>query len=116
MRISDWSSDVCSSDLSRQGKLYLLLPQQAGVFRGRGGHTRSCLHIRDVLLDDPSHTGGDREEGASGAAASASDELSRDRRAGCESSQAHRGDRQHAMDTRSEENTSELQSLMRNSY
>src|SRR3546814_9905021 len=54
---------------SRQGKLYLLLPQQAGVFRGRGGHTRSCLHIRDVLLDD-----------------------------------------------RSEEHTSELQSLMRISY
>src|SRR3546814_16534693 len=58
----------------------LLQPQQAGVFRGRGGHTRSCLHIRDVLLDDPSHTGGDREEGASGAAATDSDELGSERR------------------------------------
>src|SRR3546814_7640942 len=38
MRISDWSSDVCSSDLPQLGCLFLglLLPAMQGVERGIG--------------------------------------------------------------------------------
>src|SRR3546814_2612956 len=74
MRISDWSSDVCSSDL-RSGDGYA----------GRRG-----THRRDI--GRPPHPG----------------------RCGSSSAALHRADRADA--ARSEEHTSELQSLMRISY
>src|SRR3546814_9063481 len=95
MRISDWSSDVCSSDLLGAALVDHaddvgdpdVLPAdaernqqvEAGQRRraGAGGHQ---LHLADLLADQP--------------------EAVVDRRA----------------DDRSEEHTSELQSLMRSSY
>src|SRR3546814_2563924 len=38
MRISDWSSDVCSSDLD-QGRPVPPFPEQAGARRGRAGRS-----------------------------------------------------------------------------
>src|SRR3546814_11685901 len=47
MRISDWSSDVCSSDLCRRGRLYRW--RKAGGRRDRSGSRRigkSFIHFR----------------------------------------------------------------------
>src|SRR3546814_20754029 len=59
MRISDWSSDVCSSDLVVTGQVDLLLLEQPrfvriGVDRAgqRGaecGHVRAAVALRDVV-------------------------------------------------------------------
>src|SRR3546814_3562317 len=91
MRISDWSSDVCSSDLARV--------------------------LRELL-----HLGGDDGEGAAGIAGA----LGLDRGVQCEhvGGLGDRFDRladllhllHHRGEIRSEEHTSELQSLMRISY
>src|SRR3546814_9139910 len=94
MRISDWSSDVCSSDL-------LVLSDQAveavegGVFN-RLGHrwAAGLLEPPDELLacgaryrtDGSGHQAGEKVDGTA------------------------------VLDERSEEHTSELQSLMRSSY
>src|SRR3546814_10769876 len=91
MRISDWSSDVCSSDLRRGRLRHHLEPRRLsrmspapetvrGFFYGENSHDNTHRHPPDLSRR-------------------ASD---RDRRRG----------RQH----RSEEHTSELQSLMRISY
>src|SRR3546814_6465261 len=107
MRISDWSSDVCSSDLgfesqlpeiararrcAQRGKLAVLADRLAGIARRdahagqqqRGGNPQ----LRSALLDA---FGGDLQV-----------EVAR-LRTGLQT-------------RRSEEHTSELQSLMRNSY
>src|SRR3546814_10026254 len=76
MRISDWSSDVCSSDLSSFARRVLTLPRRSASRRS-GRRARSCAWRR-------------------------SDEVPT--RANCGSA------------SRSEEHTSELQSLMRISY
>src|SRR3546814_13030447 len=55
MRISDWSSDVCSSDLAQRGKLAVLTDGLAGIARRsahagqqqRGGNPQ----LRPALLD-----------------------------------------------------------------
>src|SRR3546814_5335037 len=97
MRISDWSSDVCSSDLTSSARVRRLLEQprqMRGVrrdhLRGLGHFLRRFLQILEVgrshRLADPI-AGGDR------------------------------GDRPaDVVERRSEEHTSELQSLMRTSY
>src|SRR3546814_6476769 len=77
MRISDWSSDVCSSDLSSFARRVLTLPRRSASRRS-GRRARSCAWRR-------------------------SDEVPT--RANCGSASR-----------RSEEHTSELQSLMRISY
>src|SRR3546814_8120490 len=96
MRISDWSSDVCSSDLHSdrrddRGVAAILLDQQRhphrGEHHGEGGEG-VAHHHREERHAEP--------EG--------------ERRA----EQAALGDRRDAR--RSEEHTSELQSLMRISY
>src|SRR3546814_3924548 len=98
MRISDWSSDVCSSDLCRCGKVGEAQPfQESGL---------SCiLYGQDVFhtLLLTVH------ENAIGPFA---DRLCE----GVTQSVANRGNVQGASVSRSEEHTSELQSLMRNSY
>src|SRR3546814_17657460 len=43
MRISDWSSDVCSSDLHRP------------IARGVGGHVEHVLNAVDLLLERGGH-------------------------------------------------------------
>src|SRR3546814_10102839 len=80
MRISDWSSDVCSSDLRDDGLFYRLLPERKGRLAAGGRF--------QVLAFS------ERERG-------------RDAR--------NWGD-DYPFASRSEEHTSELQSLMRISY
>src|SRR3546814_6933049 len=96
MRISDWSSDVCSSDLHPQDliKNFFLLVARQIVQRAcqegtAGGGTGTRLHCRQRLQQPM-----DKQ-----AAAEATPRIRPERRA-----------------RRSEEHTSELQSLMRISY
>src|SRR3546814_2185734 len=94
MRISDWSSDVCSSDLNRSRELYRtvsrstpLHPQGGATQRNRVGHQRGPRDAR------PAHL----------------------RRVGnCLRVGFHEGGGLGS--ERSEEHTSELQTLMRDSY
>src|SRR3546814_4920890 len=87
MRISDWSSDVCSSDLSS-----LRAARDGGAGRNRRQRTRSAAHDR------------------CGASALAVRDQRSSRKRPCG------GISCSATVTRSEEHTSELQSLMRISY
>src|SRR3546814_5615412 len=85
MRISDWSSDVCSSDLAHGGGNPGVQPSGGESDEG-SGHGQSFLTSHDQHprhMDTTRRTAGDRLAGCAG---------------------------------RSEEHTSELQSLMRISY
>src|SRR3546814_8441115 len=109
MRISDWSSDVCSSDLSCQ--------QASAAEESSDAQDRPAVSACRV--------------GPAGADARPCSELQRQCRRQCHSPRKRlcrrpgehpaiqlanrRGQRRHAA-TRSEEHTSELQSLMRISY
>src|SRR3546814_6292153 len=109
MRISDWSSDVCSSDLGHRGgdragnraqhapKCRKL--QGTGNFKERAGKERGSR-------EKPGEVGEGRGSGL--AAGAAAQRLGLQRNVA-----AHRADR---AERRSEEHTSELQSLMRISY
>src|SRR3546814_9645142 len=97
MRISDWSSDVCSSDLRRQGR-----GQSA---RGDGGDGRQARrHEGNGGLPARSQSRQGAGHGAEAGAAAAAAGTTRS----TEATQTAEG--------RSEEHTSELQSLMRISY
>src|SRR3546814_3575991 len=107
MRISDWSSDVWSSDLSpgRAPRPKALSDGQRkggrsplSLFGDRRHRLRRCVGIILVHLHDPA---------ADMAARPAVEEIDE---------QADRGPDQEEDDARSEEHTSELQSLMRISY
>src|SRR3546814_6023634 len=91
MRISDWSSDVCSSDLCK------CITIQASTHSARGSHgrhLRSRIHTHRSL---PDHGAGNRTS--------------------CpQAGQARQDSLHHSPRWRSEEHTSELQSLMRISY
>src|SRR3546814_3776376 len=92
MRISDWSSDVCSSDLVRLG------PRRAGPVEHLAVHVLA-EHIHGVgHLQQPCapHL---RQRGVAGALEQRVAHIARENRA-----------------ARSEEHTSEIQSLMRISY
>src|SRR3546814_7337112 len=88
MRISDWSSDVCSSDLDVPDVAQLYALCDAAPRRGSAGGTRHA--------------------GQRGLSSGACPDLDAQRR---DLSDAHR-----SPEYRSEEHTSELQSLMRRSY
>src|SRR3546814_3858434 len=96
MRISDWSSDVCSSDLD----FGILAGFMAVGQRHRGLQRRAKLFLRHQVA----HAGVDRLV----------------QRVGRQRGAVHLADqvRRHlaGTETRSEEHTSELQSLMRISY
>src|SRR3546814_10743114 len=99
MRISDWSSDVCSSDLLA-GRLWRpALDARAALYLPRGDGARACPRRLAVQrqYDRPDH---------------------RDIRDRCAEAALSRAYRQHRrlVVPRSEEHTSELQSLMRISY
>src|SRR3546814_9183830 len=99
MRISDWSSDVCSSDLRPRHNFY-----------GENVHAPVCRrrHCRGVHLR--------RQRGPCRCADPArvvGDEIRRHR---CEHAGRAAPDAGDDEETRSEEHTSELQSLMRTSY
>src|SRR3546814_10865142 len=111
MRISDWSSDVCSSDLDREAHRLAL---QGDARTRRAGHAERsaiagadrgadrrnlilCLESRDVIFLEPRQMMEDRR-----------------RRGDRIAAEEHRQPRKLcAGDERSEEHTSELQSLMR---
>src|SRR3546814_4822606 len=103
MRISDWSSDVCSSDLRTEGEARCLWPAIMIV-----DHRRNARRIGIACLGEfgmrPRGAGVDREArrtiAGDGRAAGILQCLPRTSEIGA----------------RSEEHTSELQSLMRNSY
>src|SRR3546814_3916110 len=120
MRISDWSSDVCSSDLAAQvsclGELLATVDEQeigVGSFQQGATLGRKDLHAVAEQREAGQHFGrrlqgaGEEEESAhldSFQAGPRSEPLGKD--IGCEPPERRR----------SEEHTSELQSLMRNSY
>src|SRR3546814_6410490 len=93
MRISDWSSDVCSSDL---GRTITIEPLRVVPFSHDVGV--AGIPLRHANLSGTDQRSGSREAPVS---------LPR-RSAG--------GDLENICNPRSEENTSELQSLMRISY
>src|SRR3546814_6552174 len=113
MRISDWSSDVCSSDLERDIELAHVRRQDGDAERRSvridQQSSQHRLEVMDVAVDLVAELGfglvmlGDLAD------------LGRIQ-------QPHRAPREHAAVAleiglpRSEEHTSELQSLMRNSY
>src|SRR3546814_6299344 len=118
MRISDWSSDVCSSDLWVAESQRSLPPITAGRFRIRGSHVTEPAPpgAIDLLIDANAAFGTGRHETTRGCLLALQD-IARRRPArrpvtpvldmGCGSG---------VLAMRSEEHTSELQSLMRISY
>src|SRR3546814_6126778 len=104
MRISDWSSDVCSSDLVAERALMRLAVELIHGHDAEGaGRYAIAAAVADVLLHD---------HGV---------ELGAENRAGRAGFQTGRGVAvlahvAHHQPARSEEHTSELQSLMRISY
>src|SRR3546814_10006217 len=99
MRISDWSSDVCSSDLAPRHGITGDGLQRAAIVGaiGRGLNDHGAVEAQpgECLCV---HVGG-RQRGRIGASLRQREEVERTENMG-----------------RSEEHTSELQSLMRNSY
>src|SRR3546814_10282070 len=105
MRISDWSSDVCSSDLQQAG---YDADQQAQVDadrpRAESVHRTQDQHHRELPAQEAAeHVAGFLRESRHGA-----EVVARHQRRGAFD--------EHVPVARSEEHTSELQSLMRNSY
>src|SRR3546814_5955149 len=96
MRISDWSSDVCSSDLRRQSR-----PRQ-----GRRRRDRAVARLSQHAPQARRRRGGEQRRGAFRAARRHPDDQRRLAAAPLTPTAA----------IRSEEHTSELQSLMRISY
>src|SRR3546814_1630679 len=107
MRISDWSSDVCSSDLIQHGRV------AHGLCRGQQDADRgadACEELSGLwrVHADPGRSGG-RDQRAAGYRRAEPPALqAQTRRAGRKLRPRGVG--------RSEEHTSELQSLMRISY
>src|SRR3546814_3185639 len=102
MRISDWSSDVCSSDLERPGQ----------VDRGAAARREAAIEDVDahVGVGQQGVAGAQHEEGG----VHVEHALVQEDVADAEDiAQHHDGELQQH---RSEEHTSELQSLMRTSY
>src|SRR3546814_4604661 len=109
MRISDWSSDVCSSDLARAARvvaitgsngktsvkaLVLSILQRAGSAYGNPGNRNNEIGLPLAVIDAPDDADFAVYEMGAGKP----------------------GDIAYLTAVRSEEHTSELQSLMRNSY
>src|SRR3546814_2525186 len=111
MRISDWSSDVCSSDLARRGKTRVAAD---ALVPGPGGRGAAASRAHAVDRDRPVlRLAGDR--------AVHPDHLHPDLGPGPQQPQpgaaaGHDAAGNHRGLGRSEEHTSELQSLMRISY
>src|SRR3546814_1875354 len=95
MRISDWSSDVCSSDLQLdRGSTHLVGDIDRGI---HGGHIRTMAETASrPLVMENNLFGLEARYGRNHA--------------------SHHGVKHGAGPNRSEEHTSELQSLMRTSY
>src|SRR3546814_4537931 len=116
LRISDWSSDVCSSDLARHGLLDHADGARTARPGPRGGPGRAVRQRDDPAAHDrhphrqPALRRGRPDHRAAGL---------RQHRRPVEVPDARRGDRMSHLDAlppRSEEHTSELQTLMRIPY
>src|SRR3546814_5461059 len=114
MRIRDWSSDLCSSDLVRDVPRQTLQPRnargevQGDEHRRRARHDgRGCGGILQGGAVDPREDGDARPRGPW---------LYQGRAAGDDAVGRRGTARQARQGIRSEEHTSELQSLMRISY
>src|SRR3546814_4941087 len=119
MRISDWSSDVCSSDLQtyRYARAGGLCRVQAGFIASEEGDRNEALHIAmrtpAALAGGCLHVGRRAfRQGRRGRCQPAP----RTDRTASELRRGSRGRSAEARSLRSEEHTSELQSLMRISY
>src|SRR3546814_9413812 len=124
MRISDWSSDVCSSDLAEAGKPHNSLLHAGEIQRSeRTGDLRVALTLRGIHRNQPA-TDQITLRAPGGLAGIFSHELLQagnglqvraldvdEQRTGSRIFEAR-----DAFHRRSEEHTSELQSLMRISY
>src|SRR3546814_7292829 len=118
MRISDWSSDVCSSDLAddiaagvRRSAAEIEAADRQPVAR-EAVHRPQAQHLVDgELAVVPMAAGGAglALDVGGGQHVLSQDEAAQARREGLEAAE-------HAVGERSEEHTSELQSLMRISY
>src|SRR3546814_10728084 len=97
MRISDWSSDVCSSDLERQGQRGLSDPRSADEKRVGSPLQATAEQFVDLGI-------------------AARRKLSLEFGVMLGSDEARENPEPAFGDDRSEEHTSELQSLVRNSY
>src|SRR3546814_7363849 len=104
MRISDWSSDVCSSDLfaaaEAQNVVFRVEPADHAREADRAGERGSKRATRDAEARE-----GAEAEDQHGV----EDDVEHDR-------EDHETQGRHGVAGRSEEHTSELQSLMRISY
>src|SRR3546814_2661343 len=109
MRINDWSSDVCSSDLVRPGMVGKAL-------------AKSGVAVVDYLSAGGTMSAAALECGVTSAATEEADQRGgkHDQREGHveheDRDERQRGKTAHDVVLRSEEHTSELQSLMRISY
>src|SRR3546814_3908608 len=112
MRISDWSSDVCSSDLDRSFRYGV---HRAPVGRALERHQRpqrrdlGPAHVRVLPQQRAPEDGGSPHEPARHRHLNAT-------RAGTPVLEVSPGEESMSRSERSEEHTSELQSLMRISY
>src|SRR3546814_10356888 len=98
MRISDWSSDVCSSDLSYIAILFgITAGNDLALLKTQNGNR----HVAAIVLKQASHSHFFRDH------ASTHDQFSQQR---------PHSTGAYPLKKRSEEHTSELQSLMRISY
>src|SRR3546814_4931960 len=112
MRISDWSSDVCSSDLRGKRRARAQLVEELG---------REHRLFRPALADvvPAFRAGADEDDGRNANAADQRDERDGEQaqaRGCCFSDNLHAFFPSRRSLLRSEEHTSELQSLMRISY
>src|SRR3546814_5900432 len=127
MRISDWSSDVCSSDLNEDAGLFehralaavivaaVLVADREDVEDGRStvvGVGHGPARIVELDVDEAGRTARAVRTEIEGDAPALGC-LGADREAAIGNVD---GQRRHAVEARSEEHTSELQSLMRHSY
>src|SRR3546814_2393534 len=106
MRISDWSSDVCSSDLHDQRAHLLALEIVAHLDRVAGDDPEPLQPLDPALHRGPRQLQPARDFGGGRARV-----LAQQRQQGLV-----RAGQPHGWSSRSEEHTSELQSLMRISY
>src|SRR3546814_3719026 len=111
MRISDWSSDVCSSDLGSAITLAPDLPSRSSPSPRRAGGSMETALPRPAVTSGVTLSGSTNHSTPPSACSSAQDNGSGE----CTTSPPRTFSSQ-AMESRSEEHTSELQSLMRISY
>src|SRR3546814_9729477 len=117
MRISDWSSDVCSSDLERADEVFRADPEPAELRQDPHLDRQPGAHPLLVLRRDQeagNHQLPDVQAGTRRAVLCAHFRSDQGLRVPVRQVQAHEVSRHRLR--RSEEHTSELQSLMRISY